>query len=416
MFLTGYRFQIMYAYVARQPILNRKKQTIGYELLFRDGESNAFPDDIEANQATCRLLVENFMSVGCNPALESPRSFINFPQESLISLIPTSFPKRKIVVEVLETCIPNDELFSAIKHLHRMGYIIALDDFSLDTVWDRFLPYAHIVKLDIMQLGINVACDYVKKKKREGCKRHYLAERVETNEEFQQAFDAGFYFYQGYFFSKPEIIKNRVVKPEEVLTMQLFQEVCRDDVNFNRIEQLIAQDVSLSYQLLKFVNTSAVRLEKPISSFKQALVYLGEEQIKMFVTLVATAHAAINKPKELYKQSLIKGRFCELMICKCQNGTPGQQAFIVGLFSLLDALLDRNFDELLVQLSLSEDIEQALLTQSGLLGSMLKLYENVDKGDWTHIDQVSRSLGFSAKTVEKTYEEAEKWYQDILSK
>ncbi|OCH14401.1 MULTISPECIES: EAL and HDOD domain-containing protein [unclassified Aliivibrio] len=405
----------MYAYVARQPILNRKKQTIGYELLFRDGETNAFPE-MEANQATCRLLVENFMSAGTNPALESPRSFINFPQESLLSLIPTAFPKRKIVVEVLETCIPNDELFSAIKHLHRMGYIIALDDFSLDPEWDRFLPYSHIVKLDIMQLGIDVACDYVKKKKKEGCKRHYLAERVETYNEFEQAFDAGFHFYQGYFFSKPQIIKNRVVKPEEVLTMQLFQEVCREEVNFARIEQLIAQDVSLSYQLLKFVNTTSVRLEKPISSFKQALVYLGEEQIKLFVTLVATAHAAINKPKELYKQSLIKGRFCELMICRCQNGTPGQQAFIVGLFSLLDALLDRKLDDVLEQLSLTDEIEQAILLRVGLLGSMLELYESIKSGDWDLIDKNSRLLGFSPKTVEKTYQEAEAWYQGILMK
>ncbi|MGF1901797.1 HDOD domain-containing protein [Aliivibrio sifiae] len=405
----------MYAYVARQPILNRKKQTIGYELLFRDGETNAFPD-MEANQATCRLLVENFMSAGSNPALESPRSFINFPQESLISLVPTAFPKRKIVVEVLETCIPNDELFSAIKHLHRMGYIIALDDFSLDAEWDRFLPYSHIVKLDIMQLGIDVACDYVKKKKQQGCKRHYLAERVETYEEFEQAFQVGFHFYQGYFFSKPQIIKNRVVKPEEVLTMQLFQEVCREDVNFTRVEQLIAQDVSLSYQLLKFVNTASVRLEKPISSFKQALVYLGEEQIKMFVTLVATAHAAINKPKELYKQSLVKGRFCELMICRCQNGTPGQQAFIVGLFSLLDALLDRKLDDVLEQLSLTDEIEQAILLRAGLLGSMLELYESIKSGDWEQLDKTSRLLGFSPKTVEKTYQEAETWYQAILAK
>ena len=405
----------MYAYVARQPILSRKKQTIGYELLFRDGESNAFPN-IEANQATSRLLVENFMSTGCNPALESPRSFINFPQESLISLVPTAFPKRKIVVEVLETCTPNDELFSAIKHLHRMGYIIALDDFSLDAAWDRFLPYSHIVKLDIMQLGIETACKYVKQRKQQGCKRHYLAERVETNDEFQQAFDAGFHFYQGYFFSKPQIIKNRVVKPEELLTMQLFQEVCRTEVNFVRIEQLIAQDVSLSYQLLKFVNTASARLENPISSFKQALVYLGEEQIKMFVTLIATAHAAINKPKELYKQSLVKGRFCELMICRIQNGTPGQQAFIVGLFSLLDALLDRKLDDVLDQLSLSKEIEQAILLRVGLLGSMLELYESLDTGDWEEIDKTSRLLGFSPKTVEKTYQDAEQWYQTILAK
>lgn len=404
----------MYAYVARQPILNRKKQTIGYELLFRDGETNAFPD-MEANQATCRLLVENFMSVGSNLALESPRSFINFPQESLVSLVPTASPKRKIVVEVLESCIPNDELFSAIKHLHRMGYIIALDDFSLDSEWDRFLPYSHIIKLDIMQLGIDTACEYVKTHKQQGCKRHYLAERVETNEEFQQVFEAGFYFFQGYFFSKPEIIKNRVVKSEELLTMQLYQEVCREEVNFTRIEQLISQDVSLSYQLLKFVNTASVRLEQPISSFKQALVYLGEEQITIFVTLVATAHAAINKPKELYKQSLIKGRFCELMICRCQNGTPGQQAFIVGLFSLLDALLDQKLDDVLGHLSLTKEIEEAILLRFGLLGSMLELYESIDTGNWDKIDQISRLLGFSPKTVEKTYQDAERWYQTIFS-
>ncbi|GEK14425.1 diguanylate cyclase [Aliivibrio fischeri] len=371
---------------------------------------------MEANQATCRLLVENFMATGNNPALESPRSFINFPQESLISLVPTAFPKKKIVIEVLETCTPNDELFSAIKHLHRMGYVIALDDFSLEPEWDRFLPYSHIVKLDIMQLGLERACAYVKQRKRQGCKRHYLAERVETNEEFQQALDVGFHFFQGYFFSKPEIIKNRVVKPEELLTVQLFQEVCREEVDFTRIEQLISQDVSLSYQLLKFVNTAAVRLENPISSFKQALVYLGEEQIKMFVTLIATAHAAINKPKELYKQSLVKGRFCELMIYRCQNGTPGQQAFIVGLFSLLDALLDKKLDDVLVQLSLSQDIEKAILIREGLLGSMLELYENIDTGNWENIDKLSRQLGFSAKTVESTYQEAVKWYQSILSK
>lgn len=410
---TGCCFKIMYAYVARQPIFNQKKQTIGYELLFRDGVSNAFPD-MEANQATCRLLVENFMSTGSNLALESPRSFINFPQESLISLVPTAFPKHKMVIEVLETCTPNDELFSAIKHLHRMGYTIALDDFSLDPIWDRFLPYSHIIKLDIMLLGIDKACAYVKERKRNGCKRRYLAEKVESNDEYQQALTAGFHFFQGYFFSKPEVIQNRVVKPQEILTVQLFQEVCRDEVDFNRIGQLISQDVSLSYQLLKFVNTVGVRLETPISSFKQALVYLGEDQIKMFVTLVATAHAALHKPKELYKQSLVKGRFCELMICRCQNGMPGQQAFIVGLFSLLDALLDKKLDDVLTQLSLSADIEKAILIREGLLGSMLELYERIDTGDWEGIDALSRQLGFSTRTVEATYLEAVQWYQHSL--
>ncbi|MCG7498895.1 HDOD domain-containing protein [Vibrio sp. Of7-15] len=405
----------MYAYVARQPILNRQRNTVGYELLFRDGESNAFPH-IEANQATSRLVVENFMAVGQNPALKAPRCFINFPYESLIHLIPTMLPKNKIVVEVLETCTPDDELFSAIKHLHRMGYTIALDDFNPNPGWDRFIPYAHIVKLDLMQLGVEEACKFVDKQVAGGAKCKFLAEKVETYEDFNIAKAAGFHYFQGYFFSKPEVLKNRAVKPEQLTTLQLFQEVSKPCVDFKKVEEIIMLDVSLSYQLLRFVNTATTRLEAPISSFKQALIYLGEDKLKMFVSLVATAHAAIDKPQELYKLSLLRARFFELLTHKSNLHAVHDQAFITGLFSLLDSLLDHPIEQLIDLLPLSTEIQNALLRRQGMLGELLGLQEAYERAEWERVEHYCELLSLDGGSVKTFYTQAETWSNEFKLK
>ncbi len=300
-------------YVARQPIFNRKRQTLGYELLFRDGESNAYPAHIESNRATYRLIVENFLSLGTNPVIASSRCFINFPHQSLVRRLPRSLPKNKIVVEVLETCQPTDDLLDAIRELYREGYLIALDDFTLTPEWRRFLPYVHIVKLDIMAMGLEKACELVKTHLAKRVKYHFLAERVETAEEFEQAKAAGFKFFQGYFFSKPLVSQTKYVSPEQVLALQLFREVCAPEPDFDRIESIITQDVALSYKLLRFVNTQITTLEVEISSFRQALIYLGQDKLKQFVSLVVASYISSNKPRELYNLSLQRAQFCELM-------------------------------------------------------------------------------------------------------
>ena len=148
-------------YVARQPILNSKRHTLGYELLFRDGEQNSFPQHVDADRATYRLIVENFLSIGINPAIDNSRCFINFPYNSLIRRLPLTLPKQKIVIEVLETCRPTDELLEAIIELNNEGYLIALDDFVYSPEWERFLPYVQIIKLDIMAMGIDAALSLI---------------------------------------------------------------------------------------------------------------------------------------------------------------------------------------------------------------------------------------------------------------
>ncbi|MDK9738347.1 HDOD domain-containing protein [Vibrio sp. D404a] len=400
-------------YVARQPIFNRKKHTLGYELLFRDGENNAYPAHIESNRATYRLIVENFLSVGLNPSIPSSRCFINFPYQSLLRRLPQSLPKDKVVIEILETCPPTPELLEAVKDLYQQGYMIALDDFTSTPEWEAFLKYTHIVKLDIMQMGLEAACDLVKK--HQGKKYSFLAERVETEEEFQQAKQAGFKFFQGYFFSKPEIVKTKYISPEHVIAMELFQEVCKPQVDFQRVENIVAKDVALSYKLLRFVNTMSPRLEVSISSFRQALVYLGQDKLKMFVSLAVASYVSDKKPKELYSLSLQRAQFCQRMSRYQPFEGHTEQAFMIGLFSLLDALLDLSLEHLVEQLPLCQIIKLALLRREGPYGQLLALEESFEHADWEQIEQYCATLGLSIEQVKVELAEAQRWSHSITN-
>ncbi|WP_234496025.1 EAL and HDOD domain-containing protein [Vibrio maritimus] len=404
----------MYAtYVARQPIFNARRHTLGYELLFRDGERNAFPAHVEANRATYRLIAENFLSLGINPALSSSRCFINFPQQSLIRRLPLILPKESVVIEILETCEPNDELYDAVKELARSGYIIALDDFVYTDAWERFLPFVQIVKLDIMSMGVEQACEFVQRQKAKGSPRHYLAERVETEQEFLLTKQAGFKFFQGFFFSKPVMEKQVYISAEQLVAMELFQQVCMPEVDFDKIEQIVAKDVTLSYKLLQFVNTMNPRLESEISSFRQALVYLGQEKLKLFVSLTVASFISSSKPKALYELSLQRAQFCRLMTKYPPFRDYKDQAFMIGLFSILDALMDLSLDQLITQLPLCEEIKRALLERQGPYGRLLSMGECFESADWQGLEKHRAQLGVSQNQVFAALADAQRWSQKV---
>lgn len=396
----------MFSYVARQPIFNRRQQTIGHELLFRNGECNAFPA-IDADEATCRLVLENYMAIGNEHIFKGQRNFINFPHRCLINLMPLLLPKNKVVIEILETCIPDDELFLVIKHLHHKGYIIALDDFEYDVRWQRFFCYVHIIKLDLLMLGVDKACDFVRNNRH--MKVKFLAEKVESYDDFQVALAAGFDLFQGYYFSHPELLKRRKVAASELTTIQLLQAISAEPVNFSDIEMIISSDVSLSYLLLRYVNNANRRLIEPISSFHQALVYLGEDKLRMFVGVVATAHAALDKPKALYVLSLQRAKMCEKLVHYSSLMIPPEQAFLAGMFSLLDALLDSSLADLLVLLKLQPHIHIALLSRQGELGVVLNLVDAFDRADWQQVMLACTELGLSEQQVQDSYLQAVAW-------
>lgn len=399
-----------YTYVARQPILNRRQQTLGYELLFRDGEENSFPAYISSDRATYRLISENFMVIGKNPVLGTSRCFINFSQNSLLRGLPLSLPKRSIVVEILETCEPTDELFRAIRELYRNGYLLALDDFVYRPEWERFLPYIHIIKLDIEAWGIEKACRFVQERLTDKSKCRFLAERVETEEQFRLAKQAGFVFFQGFFFKRPEIIKQKYVEPKHVTAMALFREVVQDDIDFDKVERIITKDVTLSYKLLNFVNAMS-KTDIVMNSFKQALVYLGQDNLKIFVSLTAASFLCSNKPRELFHLALQRAQFCQLMSTFPVFQPVKEQAFVIGLFSVLDALLDSPIDSVVEQLPLTKSVKQALVYREGSLGALLNVQEHFEKADWKGIEMESRKLKLSVDEVSSYLHDALYWSQ-----
>lgn len=398
----------MNSYLARQPVLNRNKETIGYELLFRDGPNNCFPD-VGDEHATHRLLADNFLTSSTSDVTAGKKAFVNFPYSSLIKRTPLLFPKKCFIVEVLETCEPNDELFDAIVELNIKGYTLALDDFIPSPQWNRFLPYVHIIKFDIRQTPIAKAGFFIRRHREKGSALIFLAEKVETYEEFMCASDAGFNLFQGYFFSRPELLSRKTLKPSALTTLRLYQEISKTEVNFDHIENIIATDVTMSYKLLRHVNNLTITRAKPISSFKQALIYLGERKLRRFVTFVATSHATEDKPLSLYHLSLQRARFCECFSQHISLKINGNQAFLTGLFSLLDSILDQPIETLIDQLSLDPIIQQALIYHRGELGCILRLAIAYDNADWDLIKQLSQTLQVEESVVAELYLDSIKW-------
>lgn len=398
----------MHSYLARQPVLNRNKETVGYELLFRDGPNNCFPN-IEDEQATNRLLADNFFTHSAKKATGGKLAFINFPYCSLIQRTPLMFAKKSFIIEILETCEPTDELLEAVTELHQQGYLLALDDFVPSEAWNRFLPYVHFVKFDIQVTPIAKAGFFIRRQRDRVEHLKFLAEKVETHEEFEAAHEAGFDLFQGYFFSRPEMIQRKTLTPCALTTLRLFQEISQDIVDFDTVETIIANDVSLSYKLLRHVNGMTSAQAKPVTSFRQALVYLGEERLRRFISFVATAHATERKPRSLYGLSVQRAQFSERLSKQLSPAPAGSQAFLAGLFSLLDSLLDHPIEELVTQLPLSDEVKAAVIHQQGPLGLILRLSQAYDQANWSEVTQLCQTLAVPESVVAELYLESLQW-------
>ncbi len=379
-------------------------------MLFRDGPKNTFPE-VEPELATSRLLSDHFLSTHYN-TLGDKLGFVNFPYASLVNLVPTLFPKESLVVEVLEDCEPTDELLEAIITIYDAGYTIALDDFVPSKAWKRFLPYVSIIKFDIRLISIAKAAMFMNTLK--DLNIEFLAEKVETHEEYQEAIQAGFNYFQGYFFSKPEMIQTRALNPAFLTIVQLLKEIANDPINFAEVERLITLDMTMSYKLLSYVN-SAGGSSTPIRSFHQALVYLGEQKLRKLVSLVAIASAKEDKPDSLYGLAVIRARQCELLVEKMNVKVEPGQAFLTGMFSLLDSLFDLPLVKVLDSVPIDDEIKQALIERKGILGAILAMVIAYEQARWDEATRIRKLLKLNEAELGQAYDEATSWAQDLLS-
>ena len=352
----------MYVYIARQPIFTAQKKLFAYELLFRQ-TLGLHLGELSGDRATTSLLSTAFLTEGIEKVAGNKPCFINFTKNLLVKEIANFFPKNAIVVEILEDVPPTTEVMEACNKLSQLGYLIALDDFVFKKNMMPLIELADIIKIDYRISTTDQIERILHRLARFDIK--YLAEKVETHEEFEHARKLGFHYFQGYFFARPESIRMKEVSSVKTSKLRLLAEVNKRSTTVNNLEKIIESDVAIAYKLLRYINSAYYYLLSEVNSIRQAIIYLGEKEIRRFVILVLISELAADKPTELLRLSLIRARFCELLAEGCNYAADASEMFLLGLFSLIDAILDTTMKQAMEKLPLADGVKEALSSQQG---------------------------------------------------
>ena len=399
-------------FVARQPIFDRNRKVWGYELLFRSAASQTRFDGTEATSATRQVISNGMLSIGFDKLLRGKHACINFGREMLLQDLYTSLPHQTTVIELTEDIEPDTEVVAAVKRMRAQGYRIALDDFRACPQMEPLIALANMIKVEM----------FTPKPQQEAMVREFhdrgirmLSEKVETDVDFRWALRAGYDYFQGNFFSCPVVMRGQQIPAIKLHCLRLIQEVHRAELDFTRLTTMISEDVSFSYKLLRYANSARFGRETKIHSIRRALVVLGEYGIRKWVSIAALPTIAADKPGELMRKSLVRARFCELLAQASGQGLE-DQAFLLGLFSLLDALLDRPLDEVLKEVGLAPELDSVLRGQASednILNTIYRLVRSYESADWDEVERLSGRLGAPADLIGAAYCEALPWADEI---
>ena len=397
-------------FVARQPILTGEEKLFGYELLFRNGVDDYFTG--ADSEAASRSTVQTSMLIGLDVLCAGRRAFVNCTRDVLLKEYVTLLPSTQVVVEVLESVPADDLVISACRHLKEAGYLIALDDFTLPDMREPLLELADIIKVDIRQTPLERAATELTG--RYGPLRHLmLAEKVETREEFLAAKKAGFVYFQGYFFRKPELLTAHEIPENRANYLRMWQAAARPLLDVSEIEQLIKGEASLCYRLLRYLNSPTFGFSNEIHSVRHALTLLGEREVRRWIRLVATLGAGQNKPSELVLSALVRGRFCELFSSKIRH--QNSDLFLLGLLSLMDAILQMPMDHVLEHVPVDRDMRAALQGNPSPLSTIYQLMAAQESGQWQTVAQLAHQLHVDEARVAETYWDAVRWAQQVTA-
>ena len=399
----------MELYVARQPIFDTKKTIVAYELLHREAGQTQYTQQ-DGTYASSSVIAVNFLSLGLNSLTSGKLAFINFTEELLKLGVATLLPKESLVVEILETIEPTDEIISACSNLKDKGYTLALDDFVLRPGYKSLIDLADIIKVDFRSTSEDEQKQIIDKYKNK--KIQFLAEKVETEQEFIRAIKLGYSLYQGYFFSKPIIITTSTVPVSKLGYIQLMAAINEDNPDFKDIASAIEHDVALSLETIKLVNSVFYYHRQKITSIQQAVVALGINDVKKWIYLSALRRLGANKPDVLVSNSIIRSKFMELISHELKQDQRSREYAMLGLFSLLDALTNSTFKVLFANLNISEEIKSILIgtDADSLCGVAYALMLAYEKGNWKEAHMHTETLHIAMDCVASTYIKSLEWY------
>ncbi len=398
-----------FRYVARQPVFDRDKKVFGYELLFRDGMENVFPGgDLDA---ASRSTLDSSLLVGLDTLCDGRRAFVNCTRDTLVRGLVTMLPSHATVAEILETVPVDDEVIAACQRLKEAGYMIALDDFVSDDPREALVDIADIIKVDLKLTTIEQRSALVKRHGPWRCRM--LAEKVENHEEFTDALNQGFVYFQGYFLRRPEIVAARDVPANRINYLRMLQAVSGPDLDVPLLENLIKTEASICYRLLRYLNSAMFTFKSEIRSVRHALSILGESEVRRWVRVVATVGAGQDKPSDLVLSALVRARFGELLAPHIEHGES--DLFLLGLLSLIDAMLDMPMSEVLKKIPLDIPTKDVLLAHPSPLRPVFQLILAHESGEWEAAKTLAASLHCDPDAAASYYWQAQQWARDVTS-
>ena len=399
--------------VARHPIFTADMEVWGYELLFRHEESIQTAVFADGDQATSQIIADGF-GLAAPGLRKGSKALINFPRNALLGAAPYVLPPEQCVVEILETVRPEPEVLQACQELKKRGYTLALDDYEGDPGLEPLCELVDIIKVDILHKTPTQVRTIV-----EGASRYkavLLAEKVENHDIFKVCRNLGFTYFQGFFFNRPEIIPGRKLSASHVAKLKLLRELSALDTDPDRLVEIIQTDLSISYRLLKYINSAFFGLQLEVTSIPRAVAMLGCQNMRQWLQVVILSDMnTTDKAQELVRISVQRARFLQLMARN--HATPFDQdgMFLLGFFSLLDAILDQSMATVLEEIPLNPGIRSALVDPSCPDAAWLGLLDEIDRSNWVRLGAKAAEMGLSLARISRLSAEATAWTNEVMT-
>ncbi|MED4886825.1 EAL and HDOD domain-containing protein [Lysinibacillus fusiformis] len=404
----------MEVFIGRQPIFNLHEQVVAYELLYRSKNVNAFPM-VDSDAATIDVLVNSFLSIGFEEVTKGKPGFVNFTDNLLMSSIHEFLNPSQVVIEILEDVPLTSQLVKRVVELKKYGFQIALDDFIMDEhveIYDELFEQVDYIKVDFLATSMVKRMEIENKVKGNYPHIQLLAEKVETRHQFEVAKSSGYVLFQGYFFEQPQIIKATDIPANTIQYIHIISLLKEEEPNIQLLAENIERDISLTYKLLQMINNSSKRSKSKVRSIKQAIVLLGISNLRKWIYLLAMREIDIDGDSDLFKEvmcmSLFRAKVCE-KLAKLSYKKNFSEYFLVGMFSLIDTLLQRPMSSILHQLPFSEDITNTILGHETEMTPFLEFSIALGKLDWARLEELGAQLNIPLNDMDLLYYEAMEW-------
>lgn len=391
-------------FVARQAILDRNESVFAYELLYRNSNENIFPANISDDVATARLFYDSLLFFGIDNLSGNKKIFINLSTNSILADLPKLISPKNVVLEIIERTKQLDQVLPLVENLMQNGYTFALDDYDNDPKWDALLQKVKYIKIEVGE-NIESTIKCIVSLKVRFPEKFIIVERIEDHASFELIKGAGADFFQGYYFTKPKVLIFKNINPYQATVLDLLKMTLQSPIDFNLLISKVEKDVALIARLLRICNLRSNYSSKKIHSISHAIVYLGEDTIKQFVSVLALVDLGEDKPLELLKIGLIRAKFIELLVMKIDKRLSAE-GYLLGIVSIFSGLIDVELDFVFKELSLSGVIQKALAKQQGKLGHCYGLCLKIENGDFIGLQQSQKQLSLEENFTMQCYLQA----------